>query len=193
MSENIVSTWLGSRFHQLHPQLQALHQSGGVLSGTVHIALGRGLAGWIGRRLAAKLGVPLGQPQRDFRVEIRHSPQGLHWDRHFSGGHTMCSLFQPVGQWPEGYWLEQTGPLQLRLSVDIVEGGWYWRPLRLQVYGIPLPLCLLPGLHAGKRIEAGRYGFSVEARLPLLGTVLRYHGLLDMSALPGATPPMPTP
>lgn len=122
MPENIVTAWFGTHFSQLHPKLQALHRAGGVLSGTVCIERGR--AGWIGQRLASKLGVPLDQPQRDFRVEIRHGVTGLHWDRQFSGGHAMRSLFQPVGTWPDGYWLEQTGQVHLRLTVDIVDGGW---------------------------------------------------------------------
>lgn len=181
MSDNIVIHWFGERFQQLHPQLQALHSNGGVLSGVVQIELGRGLAGWVGRRLARKLGVPTDLPQRDFRVEIQHAKDGLHWHRYFAGGQTMRSLFQPVGTWPTGYWREDTGQLHLRLTVDIIDGGWYWRTLSMRVMGIQMPLWLFPKLQAYKRIEAGQYRFSVEARLPLLGKVLRYHGLLSVA------------
>ena len=94
----------------------------------------------------------------------------------------MRSCFTPVGQWPQGCWHEKTGALQMRMAVDVIEGGWYWRPLGMKLHGMPLPVWLFPRAHAYKRIENGQYLFDVDFSVPLLGRILRYHGLLQLTA-----------
>lgn len=179
MNNTPSSRWFGDRFAELHPLLQDLHTNGGTLSGPVLITLGDGLAGIVGRRLAAKLGIPVDGDQHTLQVAISHHSDGLHWDRCFDGDRWMRSLFEPVGQWPDGYWLETSGPIKLQLTVDISDGGWYWRVLKGQVRGATLPSWLLPTTTAFKRIEDGRYRFQVGIAVPLLGTVLSYGGLLE--------------
>lgn len=80
----VVETWFGDAFAQLHPLLQALHRSGGSLYGTVDVRLGTGLAGWVGRRLAQKLGVPPRDGTALMRVSIYSTATELHWDRTFN-------------------------------------------------------------------------------------------------------------
>ena len=122
MSESRVEQWFGSRFSELHPLLQHLHLHGGELIGLVDVDIPSGIAGVFGRRLAKKLGVPPYGGQYPFRVAISHQADGMYWDRCFGDASFMRSLFQPVGAWPDGYWLEETGPLQMRLTVDVKEG-----------------------------------------------------------------------
>jgi hypothetical protein len=186
MTETAVTRWFGPHFAELHPLLQALHRQGGRLSGRIEIGFGPGLAGWAGRRLARRLGLPADRAESGFTVEIRHEDGVLHWDRRFENGNCMVSRFRPVGTWPDGYWLEETGQLRLRLTVDIVEGGWHWRPLGLRWGWVPLPLGLVPRSLAYKRIEGGRYRFEVAFTLPVFGRLLRYGGLLDAAAEPSA-------
>ena len=174
-----ASRWFGPRFHELHPLLQALHLHGGTLRGIVEIRTGQGIAGWIGRRLARTLGIPVDQPRRGFTVSIRHEQDALNWIRRFDNGAMMVSRFEPVGCWPQGYWQERTGPLSLRMTVDIVDQGWEWRPLRASFKNIRVPLWLLPLSRAGKRIEQGQYVFRVEFSLPMIGRVLSYSGALE--------------
>lgn len=182
MVENIVTRWFGPHFADLHPLLQDLHRHGGQLRGPVAVTVGKGVAGWMGRRLAAKLGIPVGEAAQHFVVDIRHAEDALHWDRQFANGATMHSRFVPVGSWPDGYWIEHSGALQLRLTVDVVEGGWYWRLLGMRLAGLPLPIWLFPKPQAYKRIEQGRYRFCVAFTLPLVGEILCYQGLLAVSA-----------
>lgn len=181
--ETVVSRWFGPAFGELHPLLQQLHRHGGVLSGEIDIQVGRGPAGWIGRRLAKSVGIPVDQPRRGFEVSIRHTGTALEWNRRFDNGAEMRSLFVPVGTRRDGWWVESTGPVEMHLTVDVDRGGWLWRVLRTRVRGIPVPLFVMPRSRAGKRIENGRYLFQVEFALPLLGTVLRYGGALE--ARPG--------
>jgi len=181
MKESIVSSWFGERYGDLHPDLQALHRKGGRLSGVVGIRIGTGVGGWIGKRLAKSLGVPVDLPNRGFRVDISHTEDALLWLRRFDNGVVLESSFLPVGAWPEGYWIEETGAQRLELAVDIVDHGWQWRPLRASFNGFRLPLWLMPQSKAGKRILGnGNYLFAVEFKLPMVGLLLGYGGELEV-------------
>ena len=178
-----AQAWFGDAFGNLHPLLQQLHRGGGTLDGTIDIETGRGVAGFIGRRLAARLGVPLQHRRCRFQVRISHQPAHMAWARRFifpdGTSRELVSIFAPHGSYPHGFWSESTGALRMRLGVDITPGGgWQWRPRQLRLLGIPLPLRLFPASRAGKRIEDGRYRFQVSFVMPGLGTVLQYGGLL---------------
>lgn len=175
---NPVQRWFGPRFSLLHPELQALHLHGGRLRGEVDLTTGTGLAGIIGRRLARRMGLP--EPGRHaFAVDIHHDGRGLHWQRRIGSTATMNSYFVPHGVQPDGHWTEDSGPLQLRLTVDIIDGGWYWRCLGVSVGWLRLPRWLFPRSVGHKRFEQGKYRFRVAIALPLLGEVLSYGGVLD--------------
>lgn len=178
----VVSDWFGAAFERLHPLLQALHRNGGLLRGPVDVRFGRGLAGVIGRRLARKLGIPQNDRPHVFEVRIGHEDGLLHWDRRFDDGQRFLSTFRPVGHWPDGLWIEDSAGIALRLQVEVIDGGWHWRCIGAQLGRIRLPRGLLPRSEAFKRIEDGRYRFSVSFALPLLGRMLSYGGTLQPSA-----------
>ncbi len=90
----------------------------------------------------------------------------------------MRSVFKPVGKIVAGYWLENMRPLELKLTVDILEGGWYWRCLSMRLLGIPLPLWLFPHTKAYKKIEGDKYRFYVGSSLPVINAIFSYSGLL---------------
>ena len=175
----LVSDWFGAQFSQLHPLLQQLHQNGGVLRGEIRIDFGPGIAGWVGRRLARSLGIPVDRARCGFEVDISHTADALHWNRRFENGATMRSTFTPSGHWPHGHWSESTGTFRLDLGVDTTNGAWHWIPKRAYWHGLCVPITLLPQTRAGKWIEDERYVFRVELVAPLLGLLLRYHGALD--------------
>lgn len=175
---NSVVNWFGDEFTKLHPVLQELHRSGGRLHGRVRIEIPQGVAGVLGRRLAKKLGVPSTNATPTLDVSISHVAGCLHWHRCFDGNTQMQSVFKPVGTIGAGFWLETTGPLALKLTVDILEGGWHWRCLSMRLWKIPLPLWLFPHSKAFKKIEGDKYRFYVGFSLPIFGTILSYNGLL---------------
>ena len=176
---NPVVEWFGDAFLQLDPLLQALHRDGGQLSGTVDIRIARGLAGVLGRRLARRLGLPPQAGPVPLEVNIAHDGRALHWARTFHPGHRMVSVFVPHGRYPEGCWHETTGPLKLKLGVDLQQGGWFWVQREVRLLGLPLPLWLFPASRAYKRVVDGRYEFSVSFTVPVLGELLGYGGLLE--------------
>lgn len=176
----MAERWFGPSFALLHPQLQALHRNGGRLRGPVQLAFGTGLAGVVGRLLARRLGIPPQAGAATLEVRIASDAAGLHWSRRFNDGPTFDSVFEPVGCYPDGHWVERSGALELRLQVALVEGAWHWRQQRLRVFGVPLPGWLMPRTIASKRAADGNYLFSVAVQVPLLGTVLSYGGSLQL-------------
>lgn len=179
LAMNSVVKWFGESFSKLDPLLQDLHRNGGRLSGVVDIEFGRGLAGFIGRRLAVKLGLPTEQGAHRFEVVIAHKNGVLIWSRTFNAQTTMISYFVPQGVYPDGFWSETTGALALRLGVDIRDGGWYWVQRQVRFLGMPLPIKLFPESHAYKRINNGLYEFSVSFKFPILGKLVSYSGMLS--------------
>ncbi len=180
---NPVIDWFGKSFAELHPMLQDLHRNGGELTGTVNLEFGSGISGVIGRKLAAKLGLPSNAGNHDFKVLITHKNGSLYWSRQFDLKHKMVSVFTPHGNYPTGYWSETTGKLSLILGVKIFEGGWHWVQRKIKFMGISMPLWLFPSSHAYKQIKNEMYEFSVTFKIPVIGKLLSYSGKL----LPQAT------
>lgn len=177
----LVERWFGPAFVRLHPLIMAVHRHDTTLSGIVDLRYGVGLAGWIGRRLGARLGLPPLAGPIPMRVDIHADETTLHWRRRFADGRIMNSEFRPVGQWPDGYWLERTGAITLQLTVDTDDGNWSWRPIGHRFRVLPLPAWIMPRLIAGKSIEENRYRFDVSMSLPVLGLLVAYGGLLDVT------------
>lgn len=178
MSNN-VQAWFGKSFFELHPLIQKLHNTGGSLTGKVELIFAQGIAGYFGRMLAKKLSIPVSQSIQSFSVAISQQDNGLQWTRCFDQKYSLTSLFLPVGTKDQGFWIETTGTFTLFLTVDIKDGGWYWRPLTVHYKNIPLPGWLFPKINAFKYVEAGSYRFFVGFSLPLLGQVFSYSGLLQ--------------
>lgn len=179
-TSSVVEGWFGAAFATLHPRLQALHRAGGTLTGPVAFATGRGLGGLLGRIALRRLGIDASAGPHTLTVRIHHDAQGLHWARRFNDRREFVSLFQPHGQWPSGHWIEHAGPLELKLDVDFVDGGWRWRPLQYRLYGWRLPRWMCPRVEAGKRIVGDAYRFDIRIALPGVGTVLAYGGDLRL-------------
>jgi len=180
MKNNAVTKWFGPEFNNLHPLLQYLHQNGGALKGSVFIGFGKGLAGFIGKRIAKKLGVPTTIERSPFTVNISHRNNKLYWARRFNNDHEMLSIFEPVDHWPDGYWIEKTGKLKLFLGVEVKDGGWYWKGRKTKFGWLTIPKWLMPRSNAWKCIEGDSYKFHVEFIMPIIGRLFCYKGLLTM-------------
>lgn len=178
----LVETWFGLAFASLHPRLQLLHRNGGTLRGLVDVRFGRGIGGILGRRLAKRLNI-LHEPSNELEVTIASDQRGLHWNRRFNGGAEFKSVFVPVGQYPSGYWLENSGGVQLELGVEIVNRGWHWRHRGTYVKGLRVPHVLAPRTTAYKEIDAEAYRFHVEIALPIVGLLLSYGGALELASI----------
>jgi len=178
---NIVVNWFGESFQQLDPLIQQLHSGEhAALQGEVELKYGNGLAGFIGKRIGVKLGLPPTAGAKTLRVDIESNNGQLIWSRAFDSRFKMESIFEPQGTYPDGYWREATGVMKMDLGVQIKEGGWYWQQKKIWFKSIPLPLGLFPYSHAYKKIENGLYEFSVFISLPVLGELISYSGRLNL-------------
>jgi len=176
-----VQSWFGNNFVQLDPIIQLLHVGDrSILQGEVTLEYGTGIAGILGRRIGAKLGLPPTGGTKTLRVEIESVDGLLIWSRMFDSRYKMVSVFEPFGSYPSGYWQEQTGAFKLELGVRIKEGGWYWEQKKVRFKSISLPVWLFPSSHAYKRIVDRAYEFSVAISLPVLNEVVSYKGQLRL-------------
>ena len=69
--------------------------------------------------------------------------------------------------------------MKMKLTVEIINGGWFWRCLKISLFGIPIPLWFVPKSQAYKIVENGRYVFKVAFTYPLFGSLVSYSGALD--------------
>lgn len=178
---SMAEQWFGHAFKDLHPQLQQLHREGGALEGSATLTYGKGLAGFLGRRIAKKLALPRASGVYPFCVAIGHDKSSLIWARTFNG-HSVTSVFKPVGKYPDGYWIEKTGFVTLALGVNIIGGGWYWQRRGVRIWGVPIAQCLQPTMHANKTCENHHYQFSVAFSWGRLGELFCYKGSLTLGA-----------
>ena len=178
--DRLVKDWFGSAFNDLDPMIQKLHLSGGQLQGKVNLQFGEGLAGFIGRRLAVKVGLPNSPGEKDLKVEIKNNNGFLVWSREFDRNNKMVSIFTPFDIYPNGFWREQTGVIKLDLGVKVIDGGWYWQQKAIWFKSLQLPLWLFPSSNAYKKIVNGFYEFSVSFSLPILGKLFSYSGRLSL-------------
>jgi hypothetical protein len=100
------------------------------------------------------------------------------WRRQFNDGKVFISRFEPIGNYPDGHWIERSGTLQLQLGVRIHEGAWHWEQQQLCWRGWILPARCMPRTTASKSVSDGHYIFSVAIAFPWFGTVLAYRGVL---------------
>lgn len=188
--ENPTVTWFGPHFNRLHPLLQSLHRDGGILRGQVELKVGKGLGGWLGRRIASGMGIPahlILAGRCDFSLEVSHRDQAMYWCRTLGADLRSAnnaaavseSQFKPVGDFQTGYWLEQHGHIRLHLGVELdQQGGWQWRLLRAFWFGIPIPIAVFPRLLAQKTSRGDNYQFKVAFSYPLIGLLFSYAGRL---------------
>jgi len=121
MKHNPVEQWFGPRFEALHPLLQQLQLQGGILRGRVEIGRGAALAGWLGARIARRMGLPP-QGAAELTVRICHDGQRLRWARRFEaadGAVEMVSWFEPRGWWPRGIGSRPRAPCVPGLCLDL--------------------------------------------------------------------------
>jgi hypothetical protein len=99
------------------------------------------------------------------------------WNRRF-GDRQFRSCFTRDG---DGL-AESMGPLRLHLRLAVRDGRVHYLLERVSLWGLPWPRAFAPSLEAWEGERDGRYAFAVEVRLPIVGRLVRYEGLLDHAA-----------
>ena len=174
MTNDLYPTLLGSAWSSLPPVVRRLHQ-GGAARGRVTIERGQN---WPARLLAQVLGFPAPGHDVATHLLVEHRGEEQVWSRHF-GEHTMISR-QRLGA--GGVLAERFGsfeclfrlrPTPMGIDYDLVGVG-----LAVAGWRMPLPRFLAPRGAARTWAEEDAMGLDVSISTPLLGRILRYHGLV---------------
>jgi hypothetical protein len=100
------------------------------------------------------------------------------WKRDFDGL-KMASSFERQGD----YLIEFLGPLAMHFKAVEKSGVLHYLFVKTKFWGIYLPNFLSPQVVASEQEVEGKYRFSVEVRMFLIGVVIAYSGELELHNL----------
>jgi hypothetical protein len=127
--------------------------------------------------MAAIMRLPPANEQCAMTGTGEHLPDRMIWRRDFAGTR-MESNFSKHGD----HLVETMGPLSLFLRPEVAGGCLHYRLMSAQIGTLRLPRWLTPRLTAWERDRDGRYEFEVDIKLPVLGRLVRYAGLMTLEA-----------
>ncbi len=166
---------LGAAYGEMSEAGQRLHD--GVVSKWTGRCSVDGATNLAGRALAALFALPPAVDDAPIEVEFVVRGGRETWVRRV-GGRTMRSR-QYIGlRRPEGWIVEQFGPLAFDLRVPVKDGRLELVMAGMRFAGIPLPRFCWPLITAVEAEEEGRFRFDVEIGLPWIGRLVRYRGFL---------------
>jgi hypothetical protein len=170
---NALSLCMGGDFARLPALIQRAHLGEIQLEGVVEVARGKGLGGL----LAAIMKLPATAARCPMTVTGRHLPDRMVWRRSFAG-RPFESVFVKEGD----HLVEGMGSLRLGLRPEVGGDRLHYRLLEARFGPIKLPRWIMPCLTAWEGERGGFYEFEVEIRLPIIGRLVRYGGLLALTA-----------
>ena len=167
---------LGPAFDVLPPQVRALNAEVGTSRwrGLADIETGSSPAAAPVRRL---FGFPGGGSAIPVTVEMRRTGTAEVWTRTF-GGRRLRSVLRLAGPAGSGRITERFGPVRVEIALAPAPGGLGFPVRRGWFLGLPLPRRLLPDSRTREFAQAGAAHFDVSLRLPVLGQMVRYRGVL---------------
>lgn len=175
MSITLFQRLLGAEFYHLAPAVKALHGRSGEFrySGIASVRRGRGLPKALLARIAR---LPPTMEEAPIAIRFSAGPDGESWRRRFGAAAMQTRL-----RLCDGWLRERLGPCAFDYRLVRVGKELAWTVERARLFGIvPLPAKLFDGVRCREsQDEAGRYRFFVEARLPVLGLLVRYEGWLE--------------
>ena len=170
----VFETLLGERLAGLPPPVRELHREGERRLYRGRATVTRG-ASWLSRMAGAVTGLPPAAIDAPLEVSIEPIATGERWIRRF-GSHTMASTLRASG----GLLRERLGPNDFGFELRADAGGIRWILRGVRMLGLPLPLAWFRGVAAHEFEEQGRYRFTVDAAMPVVGPLIRYDGWLEL-------------
>lgn len=160
---------------QLAPVVQRMHGDGSVVqaSGTTDV---NGEMHLVARLLRRLLTLPEPGSGQAIAVSIERHPTHELWSRRFLRGHMHSTL--RAGH--DKLLHEQLGPVTLCFDLHRDGGAIEWQLQGVRLLGLPLPRALCGTVLSRSGVRDGRYAFDIDARLPLVGRLIAYHGRLEI-------------
>lgn len=170
----VFEALLGDALEVLPPTVRRLHREGErrVYRGSATVTRG---SSWLSRVAGTLTGLPPAAEAAPLEVTIEPIRTGERWIRRF-GAHTMSSTLRASG----GLLRERLGPNDFGFEVQGDAGGIRWILRSVRTLGVPLPLAWFRGVAAREFEEDGRYRFTVDAAMPVVGPLIRYDGWLEL-------------
>jgi hypothetical protein len=170
---------LGNSWERLAPAIRELHSvtSTASFAGRCSVVRGRNVLAWI---IATVIGFPQAGQDQDIHVQLVVQGTGERWTR--STGRRSFSSTQRPGRGASKHLVREAfGPICIDMAL-VVEGcNLRYIARRWSAFGVPMPLFLGPRTNTVESVMNGKFKFDVEIRLPLIGLVVRYVGVLSPS------------
>jgi len=159
---------LPAAVHAMHGDAPILHANG--------IADVAGACHFPAHCLRLLLGLPAPGPQQALALTIeRHGTREI-WTRRFTDRRMQSTLDRRPDS-PLLY--ERLGPATLGFVLHRDGDTIDWQLSSLHVFGVPMPRALRGKVLSRSGVRDGRYHFSVDVRLPVLGQLIAYAGWLE--------------
>jgi hypothetical protein len=169
---NALQACLGDDFDRLPETVRRAHVGNVRLTGQARVTRGATLA----NALANMMGLPHTSDRIAMTVEGDHLPDRMIWNRRFGE-----RKFESCFRLHKDRLIESLGPFRLQLRLEVREHRLHYVLERVTLFGMPVPHAFAPALEAWEGERDGRYHFAVEVRLPFVGRLVRYEGLLDLA------------
>jgi hypothetical protein len=171
---SLVQQAMGAAFDRLPAAVQRFHRLTGrhTLHGWVETAAP---ASWLAKGLAWCTGTPQVASSGAIRFELDARSDVETWTRHFPA-QSMTSQMR----WQAGHVVEQLGAARLAFLLCVDGEHLEMRLQRMHFFGIPCPAWLRPVVIARESGGGNQLQFEVQAWLPWVGLVARYHGHLTV-------------
>lgn len=174
--DTLFPTLLGNEWSQLAPSVQRLHGAGVFVRarGQADVSGANHFLTWGLRQL---LGLPAPGPGQPLEVTIEREGSREIWTRDF-GRRQMRSVLDRDPS--TGHLREQLGPVTFRFDLRRDGDAIDWHLCGARLFGLPLPRSLLGVVLSRSGSRENRYAFEIDARLPWLGQLVGYRGLLEI-------------
>ncbi len=178
---------LGEAWDRLPEPIQTVHKPGSrlVLKGQASVARGRNPLCWM---IAQVFGFPPATDDTPVTVTITGDDAGEVWTRQF-GKHRFKSHLTAGAGRSARLIEERFGPLSFAMALVWENDRLNFVVRRWRAFAIALPRVLAPGGETFECVDArGRFNFSVDIRLPLLGQLVGYRGYLEAVTVKATLP-----
>lgn len=174
-SISAVARVLGGDFARLPVDVQTVHSGAAIcIAGRADVQRGAGL---VKHLICASLGFPRHGPDQRVTIKFSTDAKGAdRWERDFDGRRYASFLSAGSGACA-GRLVERLGLFTIVFGLTVDDGQLVFRMAGLSVFGIAVPLKLLPDCVACEDGRDGEFTFDIAVSLPFLGRLIRYRGV----------------